>query len=66
MYCIKFVTPLALGTALVYSLIEEFTKPYNGYPVHAVIIFGVGWILTTHIIAFGLSGLPWKKNIGKE
>lgn len=60
MYSIKFISPIALGIALVQSLINEFSKPYGGYPINAIIIFGVGWLLLTHIIAFELSGLPWK------
>jgi NSS family neurotransmitter:Na+ symporter len=59
-YCIKFITPVALGVALVISLLDEFKKPYEGYPVSGIIILGVGWLLATHIFAFGLSGLPWK------
>jgi neurotransmitter:Na+ symporter, NSS family len=59
-YCIKFITPVALGFALIYSLIGEFKKPYEGYPVSGIIILGIGWLLVTHMAAFGLSGLPWK------
>lgn len=60
MYCIRFITPVALGVAIVHSLIQEFATPYEGYPVSGVIILGVGWLLVTHIFAFGLSGLPWR------
>lgn len=61
MYCIRFVTPVALGLAIVHSLIEEFSKPYEGYPVSGIIILGVGWVLVTHVVAFGIAGLPWKE-----
>ena len=60
MYCIRFITPVALGIAIVHSLIGEFAEPYSDYPVSGVIILGVGWLLVTHIFAFGLSGLPWR------
>jgi len=60
MYCIRFVTPVALGIAIVHSLVRELATPYAGYPISAVIILGVGWLLVTHIFAFGLSGLPWR------
>lgn len=60
MYCIRFITPVALGIAIVHSLIQELGTPYEGYPVSGVIILGVGWLLVTHIFAFGLSGLPWR------
>lgn len=60
MYCIRFVTPVALGIAIVHSLIRELSTPYSGYPISGVIILGVGWLLVTHVVAFGLSGLPWR------
>jgi NSS family neurotransmitter:Na+ symporter len=60
MYCIRFITPVALGIAIVHSLIRELSTPYEGYPISGVIILGVGWLLLTHIVAFGLSGLPWR------
>ncbi len=59
-YCIKFVTPVALGVAIITSIMQEFSTPYEGYPVSGIIVLGVGWLLVTHIVAFGLSGLPWK------
>jgi NSS family neurotransmitter:Na+ symporter len=65
-YCIKFITPLALGLALVYSLIEELKKPYGGYPVSGLIVLGVGWLLLTHFLAFGVSGLPWRKPLDMQ
>ncbi|MBD3390949.1 MAG: sodium-dependent transporter [Chitinivibrionales bacterium] len=61
MYCIRFVTPVALGIAIVNSLLQEFAKPYEGYPVSGILVLGVGWILVTHLFAFGLAGLPWQK-----
>ena len=61
MYCIRFVTPVALGIAIVHSLMREFATPYSDYPVSGVLILGVGWLLITHVFAFGLSGLPWRK-----
>jgi neurotransmitter:Na+ symporter, NSS family len=61
MYCIRFITPVALGVAIVHSLIREFREPYEGYPISGILILGVGWLLVTHIFAFGLSGLPWRQ-----
>jgi NSS family neurotransmitter:Na+ symporter len=61
MYCIRFITPVALGIAIVHSLIQELREPYSGYPISGIIILGVGWLLVTHIFAFGLSGLPWRQ-----
>ncbi|MBN2454926.1 MAG: sodium-dependent transporter [Sedimentisphaerales bacterium] len=66
MYCIRFVTPIALGIAIIHSLIREFGEPYEGYPISGIIVLGVGWILVTHIFAFGLSGLPWRGDEPEE
>lgn len=60
MYCIRFVTPVALGIAIIHSLIRELSEPYEGYPISGVLILGVGWLVITHIFAFGVSGLPWR------
>jgi len=60
MYCIRFITPVALGIAIIHSLIQEFSESYSGYPISGIIVLGVGWLLVTHVFAFGLSGLPWK------
>ncbi|MFC1765924.1 sodium-dependent transporter, partial [Planctomycetota bacterium] len=61
MYCVRFITPVALGIAIANSLVQELREPYEGYPISGVIILGVGWVLATHIVAFGFSGLPWHK-----
>jgi len=68
MYSVRFITPVALGIALVNSLVQEFRESYGGYPISGVIILGVGWVLITHVFAFGLSGLPWhsSKGVGKD
>jgi len=66
MYSIKFITPVALGIAIIYSLIKELKTPYGGYPVSAIIILGVGWLLITHFIAFSFSGFSWKKDTIEE
>ncbi len=65
MYCIRFITPVALGIAIVNSLIQELTTPYGDYQISEIIVLGVGWLLVTHVFAFGLSGLPWKKGLSK-
>ncbi len=62
MYCIRFVTPVALGIAMVNSLLQEFSKPYEGYPISGILVLGVGWLLVTHVFAFGIAGLPWQKH----
>jgi len=59
------VTPVALGIAIVNSLLQEFSKPYEGYPISGVIVLGVGWLLVSHVFAFGLTGLPWRTDMRK-
>ena len=66
LYCVRFVTPVALGIAIVHSLIQELRTPYEGYPISGILILGVGWVLVTHLFAFGVSGLPWKKTPESE
>ena len=62
-YCIKFVTPLMLGLAIIYSLVEEFTKPYEGYPIVAIIFIGIGWLLAAFVVALIFSSRPWKNKV---
>jgi len=62
LYCVRFLTPLALGIAIISSLLREFDTPYEGYPISGILILGVGWVLVTHAFAFGVSGLPWQKS----
>jgi len=59
-FCIKFITPVALGIALINSLITEFKEPYEGYPISGLLILGVGWLLGTYCAALGISALKWK------
>lgn len=53
--CIRYVTPLALGIAIINSLITEVSAPYEGYPVSGIIILGVGWLLVTYVAALIVS-----------
>lgn len=54
-FCIRYVTPLALGIAVINSLITEISAPYEGYPVSGIIILGVGWLLVTFAAALIVS-----------
>jgi len=64
--CIRYVTPVALGIAIINSLITEFSTPYEGYPVSGILILGVGWLLVTHIAALVLAARPWKRPLTAE
>jgi NSS family neurotransmitter:Na+ symporter len=59
--CIRFVTPVVLSVAIIYSLIDELAAPYEGHPISALLILGVGWLLVTHLAAFGISLAPWSR-----
>jgi NSS family neurotransmitter:Na+ symporter len=59
--CIRYITPLALGIAIINSLITEFSKPYEGYPVSGILILGVGCLVLTHIAAVAVARMRWKK-----
>lgn len=58
--CIKFLTPIALITILVYNLINDIEVPYGGYPQWAL---NIGWamVILLPIIAFILSKLKTAK-----
>ncbi|MEA2012043.1 MAG: sodium-dependent transporter [Verrucomicrobiota bacterium] len=59
--CIKFITPLLLIVMLVKAAIADFTKPYEGYPIAALLLYGVGIFLITIILAIYLSIHKWDK-----
>jgi hypothetical protein len=46
------VTPIILGTTIVLSFYQEFTKPYEGYPAWARI--SGGWAVVCAIIILSL------------
>jgi NSS family neurotransmitter:Na+ symporter len=48
--CIKIITPLLLGIMIIFKIIEDITKPYEGYPVSALLVYGVGVVLCTVIV----------------
>jgi len=61
---IKWVTPIALGWALVANVIEEFKVPYEGYPKWALMVGGWGVVAVIIIVAAVLTRLP--ATISKE
>ena len=58
--CIKVIAPLVLVIILISSLIEEFSKPYGGYPVLAIILLGRDWLIYTLFFAILVASHPWK------
>jgi NSS family neurotransmitter:Na+ symporter len=59
-YCIKFLTPAVLGYMTVMNIIEEFTKPYGGYPMSAIMAFGWSVALGMPLVGLLLMRKPWR------
>lgn len=61
LYLIKIVCPIVLGILLAFSIHEETSKPYEGYPVAALVVLGLLWVLVTLAVGIILSTISWKK-----
>ncbi|MBD3347634.1 MAG: sodium-dependent transporter [Candidatus Eisenbacteria bacterium] len=60
---IKWVTPLALGWAIVMSIVQDFTRPYGDYPAWALIVGGWGVVAAIVVTASLITKLrPFKDN----
>lgn len=57
---IKYVTPVILLIMVISSLINEFRKPYGGYSIGALFIYGWCIIALGIIGALLISRKPWK------
>lgn len=49
---IRFVTPVVLGYMTIQNLIDNMKKPYEGYPLNALMSFGWGAFAACIILAF--------------
>ncbi|MFC1670770.1 sodium-dependent transporter, partial [Spirochaetota bacterium] len=65
-FMIKFFTPSILIVIIVLSFIKEIQKPYEGYPISAILILGVGFIVLTIIASIILSSVKNKNTEQKE
>ncbi len=54
-FMVKFLTPLVLTITTIISFVKEIQKPYEGYPLSAILVLGVGTVLLLIISAFVLS-----------
>ncbi len=63
---IKWITPLALGWALVANVVEEFKTPYEGYPAWALIAGGWSVVALIIIVAAILTAIPGTKREREE
>jgi len=56
---IRFVTPAILIGVIGVALFNEFSAPYEGYPVKALLFFGVGWLIAALLISLVLVRFAW-------
>lgn len=54
-FCIAFLAPAILIVIIVKSVIEEVQNPYEGYPVSALIVIGLGSFVACLSAAFVLT-----------
>lgn len=62
-WCIKFVAPMVLVVILCWSVYEDFRTPYGGYPVQALLVLGMGWLMGTFLVS-GIFSTFSKEPIG--
>ena len=46
--CLKYVTPIVLGSMAVANATKEISSPYGGYPMEALLLFG--WLVISGIV----------------
>ena len=54
-WCVKFVAPTVLVAILVWSVLDDLSTPYGGYPTEALLVLGVGWLVGTLLVSGVLS-----------
>jgi NSS family neurotransmitter:Na+ symporter len=59
-YAIRAFIPIVLVLLLVNSVIEEFSTPYEGYPVLSLVLLGRDWLLVSLFLAVLISMRKWK------
>ncbi|MCP4368000.1 MAG: sodium-dependent transporter, partial [Deltaproteobacteria bacterium] len=61
--CIAFFAPAILIVIVIKSIIEEVQKPYEGYPVSALIVIGLGSFVACLIAAIVLANMKSAKEV---
>ncbi len=51
-FCLKILTPIVLGYMAIANLIGDIKKPYGGYPMSALLIFGWAVVIGIVILSF--------------
>ena len=55
--CLRYITPIALGTSIVVATSKRFAGGYGGYPGYALLISGVLPVAMVVVIAFVLQSM---------
>ncbi|MBW1763146.1 MAG: sodium-dependent transporter [Deltaproteobacteria bacterium] len=63
---VKFITPIILTYTIIKSFLIEIESPYEGYPVSALIILGLGTLLLISLCSFILSTVKTKNDKERE
>jgi NSS family neurotransmitter:Na+ symporter len=63
---IRFVTPVILAVVLVVSFVEELRKPYEGYPLSAILVLGVGVVVAAFAGSFVLAAVHTRADDERE
>lgn len=58
---LKILTPVALGLVIAFSIYNEFTEAYAGYPVGGLIVIGGGLVVGVIVVAFVFQAIKWRE-----
>lgn len=50
-WSVKFVAPVALGSIVAWSIMDDLKTPYEGYPTQALVLLGLGWVIGTFLLS---------------
>ncbi|OKY75170.1 MAG: sodium-dependent transporter [Desulfobulbaceae bacterium DB1] len=64
--CVRYFTPFVLIVIIAQAFMGEMGKAYGGYSADALILFGVGWLLLTIVVAVCFTFYPWKPETLKK
>lgn len=64
--CVRWITPAVLLIIIGQAFITELQKSYSGYPLDAIILFGVDWLMILSIVSVAFTFYPWKPELLKR
>lgn len=59
---VKFIAPIVLIFILITSIIDEIRFPYEGYPIAALLVYGIGTIALILVISGLFTMKKWSKD----